>query len=256
MDTLKTHSRVVGALIVREIATRFGGKPGGYVWAILEPAAYIGMMTVIFSAIAHLPSLGTSFILFFATGYLSFTFYQGTVGFLSSAVRANKALLSYPNVAPIDTILARLILQTLTTTMVCVIVFVGITSTTHFQPNIQWGYILESVTALLILALGMSFGNAVLFPKYPLYEQVYQIVTRPLMLVSGVMYLPDGMPHPYGDILLWNPLCHATMLFRQGFYQEYRAMGADMGYMWSFTIIAFMIGYLLFTLGTRTLRAD
>ncbi len=63
-------------MIVREMSTRFGSKPGGYIWALLEPVGYIAMMTVIFGAIAHTPALGTNFILFFATGYLGYQLYQ------------------------------------------------------------------------------------------------------------------------------------------------------------------------------------
>lgn len=256
MSILKTHARVVGALLIREVATRFGGKPGGYVWAILEPAAYIGIMTIVFGAIAHAPALGTSFIMFFATGYLSFMFYQGTAVFASAAVKVNKSLLTYPVVSPIDTVIARIILQTLTNALVCVIVFSGILATVHFQSQIRWEYLFEAIAAMTVMAFGVACANAVLFPKFSLYEQVYQIVTRPLMLLSGVMYLPDGMPHPYREYLLWNPLCHATMLFREGFYPEYRGPALSVSYLWIFSIMALVIGFLIFTLGTRTLRGD
>ena len=50
VSLISTHLRVVGALLVREMATRFGSKPGGYVWALLDPAAHILLMTMIFRA--------------------------------------------------------------------------------------------------------------------------------------------------------------------------------------------------------------
>ena len=33
---IKTHLRVVAALLIRETSARFGNKPGGYIWALLE----------------------------------------------------------------------------------------------------------------------------------------------------------------------------------------------------------------------------
>ncbi|RVO93582.1 ABC transporter permease, partial [Sinorhizobium meliloti] len=89
----KTYIRVVAAMIAREMSTRFGRKPGGYIWALLEPAGYIAMMTVIFGALARAPALGTSFVLFFATGYLGYQLYQAKVIYLSASVKANKPLL-------------------------------------------------------------------------------------------------------------------------------------------------------------------
>lgn len=44
---------MIFALLIREMATRFGSKPGGYLWAFLDPAAHILLMTAIFSAIAR-----------------------------------------------------------------------------------------------------------------------------------------------------------------------------------------------------------
>lgn len=43
-----THTRIVSALLIREMSTRFGNKPGGYIWALL---------LFIFQAIAHVPPL-------------------------------------------------------------------------------------------------------------------------------------------------------------------------------------------------------
>ncbi|ASY60255.1 ABC transporter permease [Sinorhizobium sp. CCBAU 05631] len=256
MSYLSTHIRVVGALLVREMATRFGSKPGGYVWALLDPAAHILLMTFIFRAIARAPALGTSFVLFFATGYIAFQFYQAMTSYLNSAVRANKALLSYPNVAPIDTIVARFILQVCTTTLVAVIVLGTIVATMRVDTNLHWPAILEAIAMACLFGLGVAMINAVLFLKYPLYEQVFSIVNRPLFLISGVFFLPDSIPAPYRDLVLINPLVHVIMGFRKGFYPEYRAIGLDMTYLYGIAFLTLFAGMLVFTLSRKTLRNE
>lgn len=256
MTLIVTYLRVVAAMIVREMSTRFGRKPGGYVWALLEPAGYIAMMTVIFGAISRAPALGTSFILFFATGYLGYQLYQAKVAYLSAAVRANKALLTYPNVAPIDTVTARLILQTMTTSLVSVAVFSAIFVTLPSVPQINWAHIIEAEGAAALLSLGVGLFNCVMFIRYALYEQVYGIVMRPMFLLSGVFFLPDSMAPPYRDFLLYNPLCHVIMLFRTGFYPEYRAVGLDSAYLYQVAAVALLVGMAVFTFSRRTLRND
>ncbi|MDX0716806.1 ABC transporter permease [Sinorhizobium medicae] len=243
-------------MIVREMSTRFGSKPGGYVWALIEPIGYIGMMTIIFGAIAHSPALGTNFILFFATGYLGYQLYQSRVMYLSSAVRANKPLLSYPNVAPIDAITARYILQTLTTALVAVIVFSAISMTMPHAPELNWVRLLEAEFYAGSLALGVGLFNSVMFVKYSLYEQLYGILTRPMFLLSGVFFLPESMPHPYRDFLLINPIVHVIMLFRTGFYPEYRAVSLDIPYLAVFSAIILIIGLTVFTFSRKALRND
>jgi len=253
---ISTHIRVVGALLVREMSTRFGSKPGGYVWALLDPAAHILLMTLIFQAIARTPALGTSFALFFATGYIAFQFYQAMTSYLNSAVRANKALLNYPNVAPIDTIVARFILQIGTTSLVACIVLGTIVATMRTDTNVHWPAILESVAMACLFGLGVAMINAVLFLKYPLYEQVFSIVNRPLFLISGVFFLPDSIPAPYRELVLINPLVHVIMGFRKGFYPEYRAVGLDMGYLYGIAFLTLFVGMLVFTLSRKTLRNE
>lgn len=256
MGLAKTYLRVVAAMIVREMSTRFGRKPGGYAWALLEPIGYISMMTVIFGAIARTPALGTSFVLFFATGYIGYQLYQAKVSYLSSAVKANKQLLNYPNVAPIDAITARLILQTATTAMVAAIVFVGIFLSLKSIPELNWPHIIEAEISAGVLAIGVGMLNNVMFAKYALYEQIYGIATRPLFLLSGVFFLPDAMPHPYQEILLYNPICHVVMLFRSGFYPEYRAGGLDLSYLWTSSALILICGMSVFTISKKTLRSD
>lgn len=249
-----THIRVVAALVVRETSTRFGSKPGGYIWAFLDPAAHIAFLSLIFMAIAHTPPLGPSFPLFFATGYIAFQFYQGMAGYLNDAVGSNRALLSYPNVAPIDTIFARYLLQLGTTAVVGFCVFTAIGLTLRIPFTLDWPFIMEAAFAASLLALGNALANNILFPKYPLYEKFYQIVTRPLFLVSGVFFLPDSLPHPARDIILVNPLVHVVMLFRKGFYPQYRAIGYDAGYLYIVACSALFGGLLLFTGSRRVLR--
>jgi capsular polysaccharide transport system permease protein len=236
------------------MSTRFGTKPGGYIWAFLDPAAHITFLSLIFMAITHRPALGESFLLFFATGYIGLQFYQGMAHYLNAAVNSNRALLSYPNVAPIDTVFARYILQLGTTALVGFCVFTGIGLSLTSPLTIQWPYIIEAAFAASLLALGNALANNVLFPKYPLYEKFYEIFTRPLFMVSGVFYLPDSLPHPGKEIILLNPVAHVVMLFRKGFYPEYRAMGFDANYLYGVALSLLFVGLLIFTSSRAVLR--
>jgi len=254
LEHVATHTRVVAALLIREMDARFGSKPGGYVWALLDPAAHVFLMTIVFQAIAHAPALGVSFPLFFATGYIAFQFYQATGSYLNGAVKANKSLLSYPNVAPIDTIFARYLLQLGTTVLVGLIVLGVIVAWMRAPLNLAWPAIIEAALVASGMGLGIGLINNVMFLKYALYEQIFTIVNRPLFLISGVFFLPDAIPHPYREIVLFNPLVHVVMQFRVGFYSEYRAAGLDMPYVYAFAFLTLFIGIVLFTSSSALLR--
>ncbi|QRM42295.1 ABC transporter permease [Rhizobium sp. BG4] len=251
-----SHFRVVAALLIREMATRFGSKPGGYIWAILDPAAYIIFLTVIFGAIAHKPALGTSFPLFFATGYIGFQFYSAVVTYVNGAVKSNKALLSYPNVAAVDPVFARFLLQLGTTSAVAAVILGTISLFLKTPLVLDWAAILEASLLACLLGLGAALFNNVMFLRFPIYEQIFGIVNRPLFMVAGVFFLPDLIPHPFREMLLINPLCHVLMRFRSGFYSEYDPGSLDMPYLYSFTACWLFAGMLTFTGYKHVLRKE
>ncbi|THK34620.1 ABC transporter permease [Ensifer sp. MPMI2T] len=256
MSSLSKHARVTVALMVREISTRYGSKPGGYVWALVDPVAHVALMTIIFQAIARMPALGSSFALFFATGYLPYMFYSSMSGFVTGAVRANRALLNYPIVAPVDCVIARYFVQFLTSGLVAFLVLMFVVMEDDVSLSIDEGKIASACLFATLLGLGIGVANIGLYARSSLYEQVYGIVTRPLFMISGVFFVPDSLPHPFGDYILYNPLTHIIMWFRTGIYPEYRAQGLDIGYVAEFTAIAIFIGVIIFTFSGRYLREE
>ena len=251
---LKSHFRIVPALIFREMSTRYGRKPGGYIWAFLEPVSYVVMMSFLFSVIARTPSLGTSYPLFFATGRMGYGYFKGVSDYVGSAIQSNSALLRYPTVAPFDTTIARFILQTCTSILVESVIIGTILLTLRTHGAIDFQPILLAAVITAVLAFGVGLLNASLFMHFPLYEQTYKVITRPLMLVSGVFFLPDQLPEPAREVVLYNPLCHIAILVRQGFYPGYRGYGLDLEYLIICACTALFCGFTLFTVRRKYLR--
>lgn len=109
-----TTMRAVMALILREISTTYGRSPGGYVWAVLEPAADIALLTAIFSIGFRHPPLGTNFSFFYAGGMLPFLMFVDISGKIGQTIQFSRTLLNYPRVTFVDAILDRLISNSLT----------------------------------------------------------------------------------------------------------------------------------------------
>ena len=250
---LKRQFAITFALIVREMTTRYGNKFGGYMWAVLDPVLYIAIMTMVFSAIAHVPPLGRSFTLFFATGYAAFYMYRSTSDQVSSAVEANRALLNYPVVRPYDTIISRVFLQIATLFVVNAFLFGGLYFLVSFE-RIDLGPIFLASVIAITLGAGVGAANIVWFHLSSTYQQVWGIINRPAFIVSGVFFLPDTIPHPFREWLMWNPLVHIIGLFRTGFYPTYRASFVDMNYIVGLAVFSIVFGLFLVWLYDAQLR--
>ncbi|MGG7566891.1 ABC transporter permease [Rhodovulum sp. DZ06] len=239
------HLRVVGALLRREMSTRYGRSAGGYAWAVAEPVGMVAMLALVFSAIAHHPPLGGSFITFFATGYIGFAFFRSTADSTAQAILANKPLLRFPNVNPYDAILARVILQALTNIAVAFIVLGGAFLLTEEPVRIDQPRIAAAFGAATLLAAGVGSCNAVLFVVAPIWQRVFGILTRPLFLISGVIFLPEDMPWSVQQALAWNPLIHVIAALRQGIYPVYLAQNAALVFPATLGLGLLLVGLLL-----------
>ncbi|WP_042777985.1 ABC transporter permease [Sinorhizobium fredii] len=254
MELLRQHARITAALMIREMSTRYGGKPGGYLWALFDPTAHVVMLTLIFQTIARLPALGTSFPLFFATGYLPFHCYQSMQSFISGTIKANKALLSYPIVTPADAVTSRYLLQASTSFLIVIIVLNVVALESDLTLHIDMTSAVAACVTATLLGLGVGLTNIALFARFPIYEQVFGLVMRPLMLLSGVFFLPHLIPHPFDKLLLYNPVVHVIIWFRRSIYPEYWAQGLDLNYLYAFTAISVFVGLSLFTFSARAMR--
>ncbi|MEX2519009.1 MAG: sugar ABC transporter permease, partial [Paracoccaceae bacterium] len=159
--------RVIIAMMMREMSTRYGRSAGGYIWAIIEPAGMIAVMSVAFSFAMRSPALGGSFPLFFATGYLAFQFYSELSQFSSSAVLMNKPLLTYPRVTPIDAILARFLLQFMTLCVASAVILAGIIIIEDIHTIYNFMEIIKAIILASLLGLGFGATNTVIFSFAP-----------------------------------------------------------------------------------------
>lgn len=214
--------RTVVALILREMSTRYGRSPGGFLWAVLEPLGMIIILAVGFSLLVRTPALGTNFVLFYATGYLPYRMFQSTTRYVGAALKYSRPLLAYPVVSWIDSALARFLLNFLTLLLVSYLIITGtavisgITLTVTFEPLIL-AYLFAAA-----LGFGMGLMNCVLSGFLPVWDSIWSIATRPLFIASGILFLYEEMPPLAQSIIWWNPLMHVTALCRAGFYSMYR----------------------------------
>ena len=214
--------RVILALILREMSTTYGRSPGGYVWAILQPVGIILILAIGFSLLLRAPSLGTSFLLFYASALLPLRMFQDMSVNVGAAVSFNRALMEYPRVTVMDAVLARATLVILTQVVVAAVIFTGIYLIEDIPETVD---LLPIVTAFALAAfLGFGFGmfNCYATVSFPVWKTLWNVLTRPLILISGVFFLYEDLPRTIQDLLWFNPLLHISGIARQGFYSIYQ----------------------------------
>ncbi|MBY6006624.1 ABC transporter permease [Salipiger bermudensis] len=248
--------RAVSALMLREMATRYGRSPGGYLWALLEPLGGIMVMALGFSLLLRSPPLGNSFMLFYATGFLPFSLYQGIARFVGGSIEFSKPLLQYPAVTWVDAAIARFLLNALTGILIALLLISGIMIVSETRALVELPPIVTAMSLALLIGLSIGVLNCALFGLFPVWTQVWGIFTRPLFLASGVLILYDDLPTSVQNILWYNPLMHVTGLMRSGFYPSYRADYVDLTYCLATGLIPLFLGVVLMSRYHREILAN
>jgi len=235
-------ARVISALMIREMITRYGRSWGGYLWAVAEPIGTIALLSLVISQFLRTPPLGTSFVIFYTSGFLSFYFFQSVSQNVSIAVTVNRALMRFPAVSPLDAVLARAILQLMTMVVVTVVILVAVSLIIDQRMTLDPTYYMIACLVSAILGLGIGTLNVVLFAFIPFYRNVWAIVSRPLFLVSGIFYTVESMPDLVQTLLILNPLVHVTGLAHIAFYPTYDGAFVNIAYPLGLGVGTFLLG--------------
>lgn len=237
--------RSIAALMLREMTARFGRKPGSYVWAVLQPLAIIMILGYGWSLLMRTPSLGTSFLLYKATALLLLQIFRNTATLVGKGLNFSRSLLAYPGVTWIDALLARFILNALIGVIVAWIILAGIIFFEDVRNVLDWSKIILAVTLTCLFGLGFGVLNCFLFERFVIYENLWSIMTAPLMIISGVIIHYEHMPYQAQQVLWYNPLLHLTGLLRDGIYPTYRPEYISLPYIMLWVLVPMVLGLLL-----------
>jgi capsular polysaccharide transport system permease protein len=236
------QARVIGALVLRETRATFGTTQFGYLWAIVTPCAGVAVLAAIFSAVGRQSPFGASLALFFATGILTLEFFNKLSNSLMMTFDANNALLTYPLIKETDTLFARLILISATYFVIMLILFSGLVQFNLADWPAHPEELVQAFVAIALLGFGFGTLNAVLISLLDSWRHIEKILTRPLFFISGIFYVPSGLPTEVISILKWNPVLHLVEWMRTGYYPNYNSIVLDKTYPLGIAMILILFG--------------
>ena len=151
--------RVINAIILREVLTRFGRDQIGYLRAVVEPVALMLAFGMVFLLLDRAPPIAVPLSLFLLTGVCAWVAFTRAWGYLQTAIEGNKQLLAFPIVRPLDFFIGRAILEVATQTLVfglLALILHGILNDTQYLPEDPFGVLL-AFWSVLALAIGLAW---------------------------------------------------------------------------------------------------
>lgn len=254
--SLQIMRDTIHALIMREIKTRFGSSKLGYFWALAEPAAQAGVLAALFSLIGRSSLAGVPVAVFMLVALIPFKFFAKLLPQLTASVNANKGLLAYRQVAPMDPFIARLIIEMVTFIMVYVILM---SLCAWFGMSVWPQDLLQLIYAsglLIFLAtgLGLILCNVMLFWQDVL--KVLSMVMTPMFIISGTFFTATMIPSQYWYLFTWNPIFHVIELSRDAMFITYTSPVADANYVLFLGLLFNSLGLMVYWLNRHRFVAS
>ncbi len=213
---------VIRALYYREILTRINKSKFGVLGLYFDPLANIVVLVSLFGIRRGFESfLGIDLVMFFVPGILIYNIFRSISIRSINSLEANKALFTYKRVKPIDTIIARTIVEMLCLGIVFFVIIISYSIIREEWFVVNLPIILFSF--LCISSLSFGFGLIVMIAgfRYPVLQDIFPIIIRPLYFLSGIFFSLQTIPEWLKPLLSWNPILQAIELCRKGFSSKY-----------------------------------
>ncbi len=237
---------VLHALLMREALRRLFASRAAWAWLIVEPVFHAGYLTVIYTVIRVRSVGGIDLVIWLLSGLMGYFLFRRTASQVSEALTANRPLFSYRQVKPLDTFISRAVLEGALMTVLTAIVFFGAALLGHpFAPDAPLTVLLAFLCAWTI-GLGWGLVVAVVSDLAPELGNVIDIASRPLYLISGVIFPLSLLPPALRDWLMLNPLAHLLEQLRLGIAPHYHAVPeANLAYPYASALVLLFAGLLL-----------
>jgi capsular polysaccharide transport system permease protein len=254
LHSFRIQRRVLHALLMREIITRFGRENLGVLWLVGEPMLFtLGVATLWTAAGLHHGS-PIPIVAFAVSGYSAVLMWRNSASRACAAVAQNKPLLFHRNVQVIDVLLTRTMLEIGGATASFIVlsllfIFVG-----WMPPPVD---LLEVVFGWLMLAwfgasLAFLIGAGTAFSE--IVERLWHPAAYLLFPLSGAAFMVEWLPAGLQKVVLLLPMVHGTEMLREGFFGNVVPTHYDVGYMASCCLVLSLAGLYLVRQASRSVE--
>jgi capsular polysaccharide transport system permease protein len=242
---LADQGRILVALMLRDVRTRFFGSALGMVIAIGWPLSNIFIVLAIYTAMGRAAPYGESAALWFSTGLVPFMAFQYMARFITLGLVMNRPMLGFPVVKVMDVLLARGLVEVLNAGVVTIAAMLVLAAMgVSFMPDdpVQAVY---AMCASILLGLGFGIFNGAIAGMLPFWAIGYGLFGIVMWAASGVAISPEGLPETARYWLSFNPALQGVVWMRSAYYEGYGEEILDKSYMLSFALGSLFLGLLI-----------
>lgn len=212
------QAKVVKALMLRELVTRFGRENIGFLWMMVEPMLFAGLVGLLWSFIKGPDEHGIGIVAFVVSGYIPLTFLRNTFSRCVSVFVANGSLMYHRQVKLMDLVFVRVLIEFIGTTMAWLFMGIILSAAGIFPVPHDIGLALLGWFLYFLFVLSAAFIIAPLSEMSEILEKLLPVTVYLAIPFSGTFNLASWLTPAARDVTLWSPMVNAMEMIRYGIF--------------------------------------
>ena len=243
-QALQTQLRVIGALLMREVITRYGRHNVGFFWLMLEPILFTVGVVILWNLMHRMQGFRVEVTPFIVTGYSSLLLWRNCSFRGLKAIEPNRSLLHHRPVKIQDIFAARMTLEVAGVTAAFAVLLVAVIGLDLMNVPRDMALLIGgwAFMAWFSVCLGTILGC---WSEYSdLVERLWHPMSYFLLIGSGTFYLVDWLPKAARDLIMWVPMVHPVEMMRAGYWGASARFHFDVGYILTVCLMMSLIALL------------
>jgi len=237
------YRELVWALALKELRIRYKRSVLGFLWALLNPALLMIILTLVFGTIMRFSI--DHYAIFLLSMLLPWTFFSQSLAYAVDSVVGNAELLKKVRVAklvfPVAAVVANIINFVLSLIpLVLLIVML------RFPLHWTWLYLPVPMLGLFLFTLGTALFFAAANVFYRDISHIVQIVLSAWFYASPIIYSLDFIPQKYHWMFRLNPLLYVLNGFRLSIYYGTLPSPRSVALSIGCGVLALFVGFAVF----------
>ncbi len=217
-DLLDCRRRVISALLLREVISRFGRENFAFGWLILEPLLFVFPVLTMWSYIRVSEAHGIKMTAVSWTGYLPLMLYRHCGSTMIHSVSTNGAIFYHRPISILDFFLARIGVEVLSNLAAVIFSLVILSVVAGMETPRDWPTFMLGYFYMIWWCASVALIVGA-YSEYTVWvEKIWMPAGYMYIAVSGCFYLADWLPPSVRYWALCQPSLQAYEMIRAGMF--------------------------------------
>lgn len=252
----RIQRRVIGALMIRELVTRFGRENIGFLWIMVEPLLFAVLVGFVWRYMKGPEEHGVSVVAFVATGYIPLTMFRSSVTRSVRIFTVNGSLMYHRQIKVLDFIFVRVLIETIGAMMAYLFIAILLISLGEFPIPADVGSLIMGWFLYCLFTFSLCLVLAPLSEMSDVLEKIMPVTTYIMIPFSGTFNMVSWLTPAAQQAMYYSPFVHGMELMRYGVFGDQVNATWDVGVPIAASAVFIVIGLAMCRRVRRTLVVE